>query len=163
MFLGFFSGLTIGGWLVWACEWDRILACIGTTGIPAAGRTKTGIGAPGKSGRAAFAFLAQGLRSETSPKKWVLIFCLCMVGNVPARGARGRARAEPKPKQPSDTTNRVPEGCGQPISSEPVPVASALGIRWGATPGGPSIPTTGATRAPRRLQRQAVLAVRLHD
>ena len=55
LFLGFFSGLTIGGWLVWACEWDRILACIGTTGIPAAGRTKTGIGAPGKSGYAAFA------------------------------------------------------------------------------------------------------------
>jgi hypothetical protein len=39
---------------------DRILACIGMTGIPAAGRagrTKTGIGAPGKSSRAVFAFL----------------------------------------------------------------------------------------------------------
>jgi hypothetical protein len=38
-------------------RWDRILAGIGMTGIPAAGRMKTGIGAPGKSSRAVFAFL----------------------------------------------------------------------------------------------------------
>jgi hypothetical protein len=36
-------------------RWDRILACIGMSGIPPAGRTKTGFGAPGKSGRAIFA------------------------------------------------------------------------------------------------------------
>jgi hypothetical protein len=37
--------------------WDRILACIGKGGIPAAGGSKkAGFGAPGKSSRAIFAF-----------------------------------------------------------------------------------------------------------
>ena len=123
---------------MWACEWDRILACIGTTGIPAAGRTKTGIGAPGKSGRAAFAFLAQGLRSETSPKKWGLF-------SGTARGLRpGVPEGQKRKPNPPAQTNR----CGreyQPISSRASPVASALGIRSGATPRGQSITVADAT------------------
>lgn len=35
---------------------DRILACVGTAGIPVAGGRKAGSGAPGKGGRAVFAF-----------------------------------------------------------------------------------------------------------
>src|ERR1700730_6682760 len=57
-----------------AREWDRILACVGTSGIPTAEKPKKpGVGEPGKGGRAVFAFYAQGLCSETSPKKWDLI------------------------------------------------------------------------------------------
>jgi hypothetical protein len=38
-------------------KWDRILACIGNDGIPMArGIEKAEFGAPGKSGRAIFAF-----------------------------------------------------------------------------------------------------------
>ncbi len=42
-FLGFFFGLTGGRWRRSAREWDRILARVGTTGIPAAEERKTGI------------------------------------------------------------------------------------------------------------------------
>ena len=48
-------GLPGGRCWLSVCEWDRILARVGTPGIPAEGE-KAGFGTPGKSGRAVFAF-----------------------------------------------------------------------------------------------------------
>src|ERR1019366_3442854 len=66
-----------------------------------------------------------------------------------------------KPNPPAQT-NRY----GRVVSADffgASPVASALGIRSGATPCGQSITASGAARAQRTLQRQSILAVRLHD
>jgi len=55
--------------------------------------------------------------------------------------------------------------CGRVLSADffgANPVASALGIRSGATPGGQSITPPGAAGG-QTLQRQAVLTVGLHD
>src|ERR1039458_9495705 len=66
-----------------------------------------------------------------------------------------------KPNPPAQT-NRY----GRVVSADffgASPVASAFGIRSGATPCGQSITASGAARAQRTLQRQSILAVRLHD
>jgi len=49
-------------------RWDRILACIGTTGIPVSKRRKEE--RPAKAPGDLRVLIAQGLRSEASPKKW---------------------------------------------------------------------------------------------
>ena len=73
---------------------DRILACIGSGGIPVAG--ESGFGAPGKSGRAIFAFYSPRPPLGSFTKEMGLIL-------IP-RLARGRNQ------KPSGTDENVPEG-----------------------------------------------------
>src|SRR5262245_50481259 len=78
--------------------WDRILACVGKRVVSRRLGNKNQFGTPGKSGRAVFAFKAQGLRSETSPKK-----------------CKTASKAKPS------STEYCDGGFLQPISSEPAP------------------------------------------
>jgi hypothetical protein len=100
-------------------QWDRILACIGMTGIPAAGRMKTGFGAPGKSSRAVFAFLCPRPPLGDFTKEMGLIWgrgtrgeCVCL---------RDHHFADRSGSQPSRADESCAGGSYQPISSEPAP------------------------------------------
>src|SRR5207245_10008472 len=101
---------------------------------------------PAKAAGRSARFKAQGLRSETSPKKWAFYFLALRAGT---RSTGLGPERKPKP-------SRTEESCAGGLWSADFfgasPVASALGIRSGATPCGQSIATTadGNDRWPAR-------------
>src|SRR5205807_7715868 len=105
--------LTIGGWLVWACEWDRILACRHDR-YPSGRKNEN-------RNRSARQKRLRGLRA-LSPRPPLRDFTKEMgLFSGTARGLRpGVPEGQKRKPNPPAQTNR----CGreyQPISSEPAP------------------------------------------
>ena len=118
-------------------DWDRILACVGMAGIPVVNQRKTGRGAPGKSGRAIFAFYSPRPPLGSFTKEMRLLILGLKSKDPPARDV-------------------APEG-REPISSEPAPSHRP----WASARARPR--ADSRCQQPPPLQREAIVAVGLYD
>src|SRR5262249_49340014 len=131
---------------------------VGTTGIPAERERKWDLGCPAQAAGQARVLSPRPPHGDHQ-RNGILIFCLC--GKRSTRAGKSGTKTK--------TTLRTDESCAGGLWSADFfgasPIASALGIRSGATPRRTIETGYRRNRAPpdATLQRQAVLTIRLHD